>query len=124
MVNAFEPPQMDGIVYIPGRPRQYRGDCKAGAFKIGESKIVGKELKLEVLSFRTFEEQLFKYDRWRSIFVLLSGFFKYLSIHLSIGLKKIKIFSGINLPSIFINPFSRWMWGVSKDCSIVRLILY
>ena len=61
MVNAFEPPQMDGIVYIPGRPRQYRADCKAGVFKIGESKIIGNELKLEVLSFRTFEEQLFNY---------------------------------------------------------------
>ena len=61
MVNAFEPPKMDGIVYIPGRPRQYRADCKAGVFKIGESKIIGNELKMEVLSFRTFEEQLFNY---------------------------------------------------------------
>ena len=61
MVNAFEPPKMDGIVYIPGRPRQYRSDCKAGVFKIGESKIIGNELKLEILSFRTFEEQLFNY---------------------------------------------------------------
>jgi hypothetical protein len=61
MVNAFEPPKMDGIVYIPGRPRQYRADCKAGVFKIGESKIIGNELKLEILSFRTFEEQLFNY---------------------------------------------------------------
>jgi hypothetical protein len=61
MVNAFEPPKMDSIVYIPGRPRQYRADCKAGVFKIGESKIIGNELKLEILSFRTFEEQLFNY---------------------------------------------------------------
>jgi hypothetical protein len=61
MINAFEAPKMDGIVYIPGRPRQYRADCKAGVFKIGESKIVGNELKLEILSFRTFEEQLFNY---------------------------------------------------------------
>ncbi|HHP7231697.1 MAG TPA: hypothetical protein ACFCUY_12665 [Xenococcaceae cyanobacterium] len=61
MVNAFEPPKMDGIVYIPGRPRQYRADCKAGVFKIGESKIIGNELNIEILSFRTFEEQLFNY---------------------------------------------------------------
>lgn len=61
MINPFEAPKMDGIIYIPGRPRQYRGDCKAGVFKIGESKIIGNELKLEILSFRTFEEQLFNY---------------------------------------------------------------
>ena len=61
MVNAFEAPTMDGIVYIPGRPRQYRADCKAGAFKIGESRLIGNKLKLEILSFRTFEEQLFNY---------------------------------------------------------------
>ena len=109
MVNAFEPPKMDGIVYIPGRPRQYRGDCKAGVFKIGESKIIGNELKLEILSFRTFEEQLFNYpyQSWLEVIFVDSDnivghiLFKtesldnFLNLTLDLGTKGIAIGTGI-----------------------------
>ena len=43
-VSAFQTPNLTGITYIPGRPRQYRADCKVGQFKIGESKFVGAKL--------------------------------------------------------------------------------
>ncbi|WP_036478523.1 hypothetical protein [Myxosarcina sp. GI1] len=109
MVNAFEPLKMDGIVYIPGRPRQYRADCKAGVFKIGESKLVGNELKLEILSFRTFEEQLFNYpyQSWLEIIfvdpdnivghILLKteSLDNFINLHLDLGVKGIAIGTGI-----------------------------
>ena len=109
MVNAFEAPKMDGIVYIPGRPRQYRADCKAGAFKIGESKLIGNELKLEILSFRTFEEQLFNYpyQSWLEIIfvdpdnIVGHVLFKtesldnFLNLTLDLGVKGIAIGTGI-----------------------------
>ena len=109
MVNAFEPPKMDGIVYIPGRPRQYRGDCKAGVFKIGESKIVGNELKLEILSFRTFEEQLFNYpyQSWLEVIFVdpdnivghilfkTESLDNFLNLTLDLGVKGIAIGTGI-----------------------------
>ena len=109
MVNAFEPPKMDGIVYIPGRPRQYRGDCKAGVFKIGESKIIGNELKLEILSFRTFEEQLFNYpyQSWLEVIFVdpdnivghilfkTESLDNFLNLTLDLGTKGIAIGTGI-----------------------------
>ena len=109
MVNPFEPLKMDGIVYIPGRPRQYRADCKAGIFKIGESKIIGNELKLEILSFRTFEEQLFNYpyQSWLEIIfvdpdnivghILLKteSLDNFLNLHLDLGIKGKAIGTGI-----------------------------
>jgi hypothetical protein len=61
LVNAFATPDLKGITYIPGRLCQYRADCKAGVFKIGESKFVGSTLAMEILSWRTFEDQLFDY---------------------------------------------------------------
>ena len=40
-INGFELPENNnGIVYFPGSPRQYRADCKAGIFKIGETSTV------------------------------------------------------------------------------------
>jgi hypothetical protein len=60
-VSAFQTPNLTGITYIPGRPRQYRADCKVGQFKIGESKFVGAKLTMEILSWRTFADQLFDY---------------------------------------------------------------
>jgi len=62
-INVFEVPETNGIMYIPGRPREYRADCKAGMFKIGESKITGNELNIEILSCDTFEAELFNYPR-------------------------------------------------------------
>jgi hypothetical protein len=52
---------MEGITYIPGKPRQYRADCQAGQFKIGADKHVGKILKMEILSWRVFDDELFGY---------------------------------------------------------------
>jgi len=68
--SAFEVPTTEQITYIPGRPRAYRGDCKAGQFKLGENKFLGSELKMEILGYRTFEDQLFDYPRqnWGEIF--------------------------------------------------------
>lgn len=60
-VSAFQTPNLKGITYIPGRPRQYRADCKVGQFKIGESKFTGAKLGMEILSWRTFADQLFDY---------------------------------------------------------------
>ena len=109
MVNAFEPLKMDGIVYIPGRPRQYRADCKAGVFKIGESKMIDNKLNLEILSFRTFEEQLFNYpyQSWLEIIfvdpdnivghILLKteSLDNFLNLLLDLGIKGIAIGAGI-----------------------------
>ncbi|MGF1488798.1 MAG: hypothetical protein ACFBSE_17060 [Prochloraceae cyanobacterium] len=68
-VNVFEVPEMKGIMYIPGRPREYRADCKAGMFKIGESKVTGNELEIEILDCNTFEAELFNYrfQQWLQI---------------------------------------------------------
>lgn len=109
MVNPFEPLKLDGIVYIPGRPRQYRADCKAGVFKIGESGIVGLELKLEILAFRTFEEQLFNYpyQSWLEIIFVdpdnivghilfkTESLDNFLNLHLDLGIKGVAIGTGI-----------------------------
>ncbi|MDJ0719844.1 MAG: hypothetical protein QNJ54_37420 [Prochloraceae cyanobacterium] len=49
-INGFDLPESNnGIVYFPGSPRQYRVDCKAGIFKIGETDMLGNSLKMEVL---------------------------------------------------------------------------
>jgi hypothetical protein len=109
MIDAFEAPKMDGIVYIPGRPRQYRADCKAGVFKIGESKIVGNELTIEILSFRTFEEQLFNYpyQSWLEVIFVdpdnivghllfkTESLDNFLNLTLDLGLQGIAIGTGI-----------------------------
>lgn len=67
--NVFEPPPMDNIIYIPGRPHQYRADCKAGQFKIGESNMIGPKLEMEIIGFRTIEGELFNYpyQQWLEI---------------------------------------------------------
>lgn len=67
--NVFEAPKMDGIIYIPGRPRQYRADCKAGQFKIGDSKMVGAKIEMEILGFRAIEGELFNYpyQQWMEV---------------------------------------------------------
>lgn len=68
-INVFEVPETNGIMYIPGRPRQYRADCKAGEFKIGESTNTGKKLNIEILKCRTFEAELFSYpfQQWLEV---------------------------------------------------------
>jgi hypothetical protein len=60
IVNALDTPNLSGIIFT-GKPRQYRADCQAGVFKIGASKIVGKSLKMEILAWGVFEEELFGY---------------------------------------------------------------
>jgi len=60
MVNALSAPNISGIVFT-GKPRQYRADCQAGQFKIGASKMVGKSLRMEILSWGIFEDELFGY---------------------------------------------------------------
>jgi hypothetical protein len=66
--NALESMALDGIVFT-GKPRQYRSDCQSGQFKIGASKFVGKDLKMEILAWRTFEDELFSYQwqQWLEI---------------------------------------------------------
>jgi hypothetical protein len=68
--SAFTVPKQDGIIYTAGHPRQYRADCKAGQFKIGESTMKGRELAMEILSYRTFDAELFNYPRqsWLEMF--------------------------------------------------------
>jgi hypothetical protein len=51
-----------GKVQMIGEPRQYRADCKAGAFKIGKAEPVGKTLKLEPIAAHMLKAQLFDYD--------------------------------------------------------------
>ncbi len=68
--SAFSVPKQEGIIYTAGHPRQYRADCKAGQFKIGESTMKGREMAMEVISYRTFEAELFNYPRqsWLEMF--------------------------------------------------------
>ncbi|TAE23035.1 MAG: hypothetical protein EAZ92_15125 [Candidatus Kapaibacterium sp.] len=68
--SAFSVPKQEGIIYTAGHPRQYRADCKAGQFKIGESTMKGREMPMEVISYRTFEAELFNYPRqaWLEMF--------------------------------------------------------
>lgn len=70
LVSAFSVPTFEGIIYTPGHPRPYRADCKAGVFKIGDNNVKGRELAMEVLSYRTFEAELFNYPRqsWLEMF--------------------------------------------------------
>ena len=70
-LNAFELPESpNGIVHFPGCSRQYRADCKAGIFKIGESHILGNTLQMEILGFRCFDSELFgyPYQQWLESF--------------------------------------------------------
>jgi len=60
MVNALSVPDISGIVFT-GKPRQYRADCQVGQFKIGASKVVGKSLRMEILGWGIFEDELFGY---------------------------------------------------------------
>jgi len=60
IVNALTTPNLSGIIYT-GKPRQYRADCQAGMFKIGASKMVGKSLRMEILAWAVFEDELFGY---------------------------------------------------------------
>lgn len=70
LISAFSVPTFEGIIYTPGHPRPYRADCKAGVFKIGENNVKGREMAMEVLSYRTFEAELFNYPRqsWLEMF--------------------------------------------------------
>lgn len=58
--NALEAMDLSGIVFT-GKPRQYRSDCQAGQFKIGATQFVGKSLRMEILAWRTFDDELFGY---------------------------------------------------------------
>ncbi len=72
-MNAFNLPERNnGIVHFPGSPRQYRADCKAGIFKIGETDTLGKTLQMEVLAYRSFNAQLFNYpyQQWVEAFFI------------------------------------------------------
>jgi len=68
--SAFTVAKQEGIIYTAGHPRQYRADCKAGQFKIGESAMKGKEMSLEIISYRVFEAELFNYppQSWLEVF--------------------------------------------------------
>jgi len=71
--NAFNLPQTkNGIVHFPGCPRQYRADCKAGIFKIGETEMLGNSLQMEILAYRTFNAELFNYpyQQWVEVFFI------------------------------------------------------
>jgi len=72
-LNAFELPQThNGIVHFPGSPRQYRADCKAGVFKIGEEVVSNSpdSLDMEILAYRSFNSELFgyPYQQWLEVF--------------------------------------------------------
>ncbi len=72
-VNAFEIPEDNhSIIHFPGNPRQYRSDCKAGIFKIGESEIIGNSIEMEIISFRDFDDAIFNYpyQKWLEIFFI------------------------------------------------------
>lgn len=60
VINALSVPNLSGIIFT-GKPRQYRADCQAGQFKIGASKMVGKSLRMEILAWSVFEDELFGY---------------------------------------------------------------
>ena len=51
-----------GKVQLIGEPRQYRADCKAGAFKIGKNDLLGRSLKLEPIAAKMINDQLFTYE--------------------------------------------------------------
>ena len=59
-LNFTETIEKGQLVFV-GAPRQYRNDCKAGAFKIGAGQFVGKLLKMEVMAARQFSDELFGY---------------------------------------------------------------
>ncbi len=72
-VNAFELPETsNGIVHFPGSPRQYRADCKAGIFKIGETDTLGKSIEMEIITYRSFNAELFgyRYQQWVEVFFI------------------------------------------------------
>ncbi len=72
-VNAFELPETsNGIVHFPGSPRQYRADCKAGIFKIGETDPLGKSIEMEIITYRSFNAELFgyRYQLWVEVFFI------------------------------------------------------
>ncbi len=72
-VSAFKVPESsNGIIHFPGNPRQYRSDCKAGVFKIGESEILGNSLEIEIISFRDFDDEIFGYpfQKWLEVFFI------------------------------------------------------
>jgi hypothetical protein len=60
VTNALSVPNLSGIIFT-GKPRQYRADCQVGAFKIGASKMIGKSLRMEILAWSVFEDELFGY---------------------------------------------------------------
>lgn len=59
-----------GKMMMIGEPRQYRADCKAGAFKIGKNDLVGRTLKVEPVGAKLVEDQLFNYDRQKWVELL------------------------------------------------------
>lgn len=65
--NAQEPIDLSKI--YTGKPRQYRSDCQMGQFKINASQLVGKSLKMEILGYRTFEDEIFgyEYQQWLEV---------------------------------------------------------
>ena len=72
-VNAFQLPKTaNGIVHFPGSPRQYRADCKAGIFKIGETDMLGNSLEMELLGCYPFKKKIFNYPRqpWLEVFFI------------------------------------------------------
>ncbi len=72
-VNAFELPETsNGIIHFPGSPRQYRADCKAGIFKIGETDTLGKSIEMEIITYRSFNGELFgyRYQQWVEVFFI------------------------------------------------------
>ena len=72
-VNEFELPETsNGIVHFPGSPRQYRADCKAGIFKIGETDTLGKSIEMEIITYRSFNAELFgyRYQQWVEVFFI------------------------------------------------------
>lgn len=52
-----------------GVPRQYRADCKAGQFKIGAGRMIGKSIKMEIIAARFVEDELFGYpfQKWVNV---------------------------------------------------------
>lgn len=70
MINAFEVINTQGMSVInTGMPRKYRADCQMGQFKIGSSKIVGAEMKVEILGYEIEDGEFFGYppQPWLSI---------------------------------------------------------
>jgi len=59
--SSMQAIDLSQITYT-GKPRQYRSDCQVGQFKIGASQLIGKSLKMEILGYRTFEDEIFGYE--------------------------------------------------------------